>query len=55
MTELFRKNETFTKDKKLVNYTAFYLDLGKGVKVKIKPVYKNDYNTLKMVAKEYEK
>lgn len=52
---LFRKNESFTKDKELVNYTAFYLDLGNGVSVKIKPVYKADYNTLKIAAKEYEK
>lgn len=53
--DLFRKNETFTEDKKLVNFTAFYLDLGKGILVKIKPIFKSDYNVLKMFAKEYEK
>ena len=53
--QLLRKNEMFKKDKEIVNYTAFYLDLGCGVVVKVKPVYKNDYNVLKMSAKEYEK
>lgn len=53
--QLFRKNETFTKDKELVNFTAFYLDLGNGVLIKIKPIYKTDYNVLKISAKEYEK
>lgn len=53
--KLLRKNETFAKDKELINYTALYLDLGNGVIVKIKPVYKNDFNVLKISACEYEK
>ena len=52
---LLRKNETFAKDKELINYTGLYLDLGNGVIVKIKPVYKNDFNVLKISAVEYEK
>lgn len=53
--ELIRRNESFTKDKKLVNYTAFYLNLGNGVSVKIIPVFKADYNTLRLCSKENEK
>lgn len=52
--KLLRRNETFTKDKKIVNFTAFYLDCGNGVVVKVKPIYKSDYNTLKVLASEYE-
>lgn len=55
MVQLFRKIESFKKDKELVTYTAFYLDLGNGVFIKVKPIYKSDYNTLKVFAKEYEK
>lgn len=51
--ELITKNETFTKDKELVNYRAFYLVIN-DVRVKIKPLFKRDYNLLRMVAKNVD-
>lgn len=56
--KLIKKQESYTKkDKdgkaKIVGYTAFYLDFENGISPKkIQPVFKSDYDVLKLMATE---
>ena len=51
--KLISRNETFTKDKEVLNYRAYYLVIN-DVKVKIKPVFKRDLNLLRMVSENVD-